>query len=104
MGSEKPVLGKAEILVRSEPRRIVESPTFGTAWAWLYQLALKNDKTYLKAGRGDPCAGHNNARGSSTFFLNLSMSDSCESFGLADPMGSKGGTLTDMHTSKGWYG
>ena len=96
MGLERPVLGKAEILVRFEPLRIVESPTFGRAWAWLYQLALKKETTLqstnLNAGRGDPCAGHSNARGSSTSFLNLRMSDSCESFGLADPMGSKGGT------------
>ena len=55
MGSEKPVLGKAEILVRSEPRRIVESPTFGTAWAWLYQLALKNDKTAKSGAKNGFC-------------------------------------------------
>ena len=48
--------------------------------------------TNLNTGRGDPCAGYSNARGSSTSFLKLRMSDSCESFGLADPMGSKGGT------------
>ena len=44
--------------------------------------------THLKAGRGDAWAGHSKAKGSSSSFLNLIMSDSCESFGLADPRGS----------------
>ena len=101
MGLVRLVLGIAEILILFEPLRIVGSPTFGITWAWLYRLVLQKETTLqttnLNAGRGDPCAGQSNARGSSTSFLNLKMSDSCESFGLTDPMGSKGRHKLSFH-------
>ena len=45
--------------------------------------------TNLKDGSGDPIAGHNKLSVWSAFSVNVRLSDFCENFGLAPPIGSK---------------